>query len=108
MLRPKLAGVTTTPVHGLDDVRGFFDRCASAYTEQHGHSERLLAYRLGLIRAHARLRPDDVVLDVGCGPGDHLVALERELRQGRLRPRRTEDRRFCQHSQCGFAKPAAD
>jgi ubiquinone/menaquinone biosynthesis C-methylase UbiE len=82
MWRPKLAGVATTAVRDLDDVRGFFDRCAAAYTEQHGRAERLLAYRLGLIRVHAQLRPDDVVLDVGCGPGDHLFALARELRQG--------------------------
>ena len=78
----KLAGVTTTPVRGRDDVRAFFDRCASAYTEQHGRADRLLAYRLGLIRLHARPRPDDVVLDVGCAPGDHLFALAPELGQG--------------------------
>jgi 2-polyprenyl-6-hydroxyphenyl methylase/3-demethylubiquinone-9 3-methyltransferase len=82
MLRPKLAGVATTVVRGQGDVRAFFDRCASAYTEQHGRAERLLAYRLGLIRVHACPRPDDVVLDVGCGPGDHLFGLAPELRQG--------------------------
>lgn len=81
-MRLKLVGVTTTPVRDRDDVRGFFDRCASAYTEQHGRADHLLAYRLGLIRVHARPRPDDVVLDVGCGPGDHLFALAPELRQG--------------------------
>ncbi len=78
----KLAGVATTPVRDLDDARRFFDRCASAYREQHGPAERLLAYRLGLIRRHARPRPEDVVLDVGCGPGDHLIALAPELRRG--------------------------
>jgi 2-polyprenyl-6-hydroxyphenyl methylase/3-demethylubiquinone-9 3-methyltransferase len=81
-MRLKLAGVNTTPVHCRDDVRGFFDRCAPTYAEQHGRSKRLLAYRLRLIRAHARPRPDDAVLDIGCGTGDHLFALASELRQG--------------------------
>jgi 2-polyprenyl-6-hydroxyphenyl methylase/3-demethylubiquinone-9 3-methyltransferase len=69
-------------VRGRDDLRAFFDRCAASYAEQHGHPERLLAYRLDLVRAHARLRPTDVVLDVGCGPGHHLVALAPEIARG--------------------------
>jgi 2-polyprenyl-6-hydroxyphenyl methylase/3-demethylubiquinone-9 3-methyltransferase len=77
----KLTGVATTSVHGREDVRGFFDRCASAYAEQHGHPGRLLEYRLGLVRAHARLRAEDDVLDVGCGPGDHLLALASQIRR---------------------------
>ena len=78
----KPAGVATTPVRAREDVRRFFDDRAASYVEQHGHAARLLAYRLGLVRVHAHLRPTDVVLDVGCGPGDHLLALASEIARG--------------------------
>lgn len=69
-------------MHSNADVRAFFDHCATTYTEQHGHAARLLAGRLALIRAHARLRPADIALDVGCGPGHHLLALASEIAGG--------------------------
>jgi 2-polyprenyl-6-hydroxyphenyl methylase/3-demethylubiquinone-9 3-methyltransferase len=34
------------------------------------------------VRSLARPRPTDVVLDVGCGNGDHLLALGPELDRG--------------------------
>ena len=76
-------GVTTTPVHNTADIRSFFDQCASSgFAEQHGHPQRLLEYRLGLVRSQAQLRRADVVLDLGCGHGHHLLALGREITRG--------------------------
>lgn len=74
--------ISTTPVSCTADVRLFFDGCARSFSEQHGDPARLLAYRLDLVRRHARLRPDDVVLDVGCGTGHHLLALAPEIARG--------------------------
>jgi SAM-dependent methyltransferase len=75
--------LTTTRVGNAADIRSFFDQCArSGFDEQHGHPQRLLEYRLGLVRQHAQLRRDDVVLDVGCGTGHHLLALGREIAYG--------------------------
>lgn len=85
-LRPPLSpfrGVVTTPSCDTTDIRSFFDECALAGSgEQHGHAERLLEYRLGLVRNLARPRPTDVVLDLGCGIGHHLLALEPEIARG--------------------------
>jgi SAM-dependent methyltransferase len=79
----RFRGVRTTPSCSTTDVRYFFDRCASTGSpEQHGHPQRLLEYRLALVRNLARIRPSDVVLDVGCGNGHHLLALAPELARG--------------------------
>jgi ubiquinone/menaquinone biosynthesis C-methylase UbiE len=76
-------GVVTTPVCNTADIRSFFDQCASTGSaEQHGHPQRLLEYRLALVRNLARPRPADVVLDVGCGNGHHLHALGPEVGRG--------------------------
>ena len=76
-------GVVTTPSCNTRDVRSFFDQRASTGSpEQHGHPQRLLEYRLGLVRSLARLQPTDVVLDLGCGNGHHLLALGPEVARG--------------------------
>jgi ubiquinone/menaquinone biosynthesis C-methylase UbiE len=81
--RLRTRGVTTTPAYDAADIRSFFDQCAaSGFAEQHGHPRRLLEYRLGLVRSLAQLRPSDVVLDVGCGNGHHLLALGSEIARG--------------------------
>jgi ubiquinone/menaquinone biosynthesis C-methylase UbiE len=78
-----LRGVMTAPSYNIADIRTFFDQCASTGSpEQHGHPERLLEYRLGLVRSLARPRPTDVVLDLGCGNGHHLLALAPEVARG--------------------------
>ncbi|MFL6213204.1 MAG: class I SAM-dependent methyltransferase [Blastocatellia bacterium] len=77
-----LRRLATTQVQSTAEIRDFFDRSARAYYEQHGHPARLLDYRVGLIKRHARLRRDDVVLDVGCGNGHHLMALSSDIRRG--------------------------
>jgi ubiquinone/menaquinone biosynthesis C-methylase UbiE len=79
----RFRGVATTPSYSTRDVRSFFDQCASTgFPEEHGHPQRLLEYRLALVRKLARPRPADVVLDLGCGNGHHLLALGPEVARG--------------------------
>jgi ubiquinone/menaquinone biosynthesis C-methylase UbiE len=76
-------GVVTTPAYDTRDIRSFFDQCASTGSpEQHGDAQRLLEYRLALVRSLARPRPTDVLLDLGCGNGHHLCALGPEVARG--------------------------
>jgi ubiquinone/menaquinone biosynthesis C-methylase UbiE len=76
-------GVVTTPSFNTADIRSFFNQCASTgFPEEHGHPQRLLEYRLALVRSIARPRPGDVVLDLGCGNGHHLLALGPEVTRG--------------------------
>jgi 2-polyprenyl-6-hydroxyphenyl methylase/3-demethylubiquinone-9 3-methyltransferase len=62
-------------VTSSEDVKAYFDREAIGYREQHGPATNLLQYRLGLIRRFAAFQPQDQVLEIGCGPGNHLVPL---------------------------------
>src|SRR5262245_521819 len=79
----RLRGVVTTPSCSTREIRSFFDQCASTGSpEEHGHPQRLLEYRLALVRNLARPRPADVVLDLGCGNGHHLLALRPEVARG--------------------------
>jgi 2-polyprenyl-6-hydroxyphenyl methylase/3-demethylubiquinone-9 3-methyltransferase len=65
------------------DIRSFFDQCAATGSpEEHGHPQRLLEYRLALVRNLAQPRPADVVLDLGCGNGHHLLTLGPEVARG--------------------------
>ena len=76
-------GVVTAASDDTTDIRSFFDQCASmGAAEQHGHALRLLEYRLALVRNLARPRPTDVVLDLGCGSGNHLLGLGPEVARG--------------------------
>lgn len=72
----------TTAATDHGDVRGFFDRSAPTYTEQHGPARRLLEYRLRLLRRLADLNGDEIVLEIGCGDGQHIVALADEMARG--------------------------
>jgi len=81
--RSRFRGVATTPSCSTTDIRSFFDRCASTGSpEEHGPPQRLLEYRLALVRNLAQPRPADVVLDLGCGNGHHLHALGPEVEGG--------------------------
>jgi ubiquinone/menaquinone biosynthesis C-methylase UbiE len=74
----------TTPSYSTTDVRSYFDQCAStgAHEEEHGHPQRLLESRLALVRNLVQPRPADVVLDLGCGNGHHLLTLGAEVARG--------------------------
>lgn len=65
----------TRPAAGIEDIRAHFDEVAATYTEAHGDAVRLLRYRVALIREALRLQPTDRLLEIGCGPAQHLIAL---------------------------------
>jgi len=71
-MRRRLA---TTAARDHGDVRAFFDRSAPSYVEQHGPAARLLRYRTALLRDAAAFQPTDVVVELGCGDGMHLFAM---------------------------------
>jgi ubiquinone/menaquinone biosynthesis C-methylase UbiE len=71
-MHPRL---TSLPVRQASDIEDFFDQSASDYEEAHGSAEKLLRYRLGLIRSMMRFNAGDRVLELGCGPGNHLLPL---------------------------------
>jgi ubiquinone/menaquinone biosynthesis C-methylase UbiE len=76
-------GVVTTPSCNTTDIRSFFDQSALIGSpEQHGPAQRLLEYRLALVRSLARPGPTDVVLDLGCGNGHHLLAIGADVARG--------------------------
>ena len=49
---------------------------------KHGHPRRLLDTDSRLYENLARIRPSDVILDLGCGNGHHLLALAPEVARG--------------------------
>ena len=61
------------------DVAAHFDRAAPAYQEAHGHADELAAYRLQVIRGLMEGAGRGVLLELGCGPGLHLLALAGEF-----------------------------
>jgi len=71
----RLGTLRTRPVHGGADLAAAFDALAAAYREAHGAADRLLAYRVGLLLGALELHPTDRLLDLGCGPGHHLLAM---------------------------------
>jgi ubiquinone/menaquinone biosynthesis C-methylase UbiE len=72
----------TTIVRDHEDIRAFFDAQAEQYTEAHGDPSSLLRYRLSLIHERAHFQPTDVVLEIGCGNGQHLLALAGSFGRG--------------------------
>src|SRR5919198_5664117 len=79
----RFRGVEPTASFSTTDIESFFDQCASTGSpEQHGPPQRLLEYRLALVRNLAQPRAGEVVLDLGCGNGHHLLALGPEVARG--------------------------
>ncbi len=71
----------TTPAASIDDIRRFFDTFANYNVEQHGKAASLLNYRVSLLKKYAGFRYDDEVLDIGCGNGHHLFAMDGYFRR---------------------------
>jgi len=72
----------TLPSNSLEDIRFFFDASAREYKEQHGDARRLFHYRLKIIHKILQLQKTDILLDVGCGTGQHLLALAPYIQKG--------------------------
>lgn len=67
--------LTSHTVRQADDVRAFFDDVARDYRESHGHAATLLRDRLHLLRALLPKKCGGLLVEIGCGPGQHLLAL---------------------------------
>ena len=78
----KNKGVITIPVERNDDVRKYFDSIAVEYSDQHGNPDQLLKYRVGLLKKETLIRKSDEILEICCGPGDHIIALADFARRG--------------------------
>lgn len=74
-------GVRAHHVRNVEDIRGFFDRIAGSYADRHGPAESLLAYRCAILKRALRAVPGGTLLEVGCGTGDHLLALAEGARR---------------------------
>ena len=64
------------PVKDADDVKAFFDTFADQNVEMHGPARALLSYRIQLLQQGGNFHPDHTLLDIGCGNGHHLFAME--------------------------------
>jgi SAM-dependent methyltransferase len=70
-----VARLRTRKVSSAEDVIRHFDALAPTYVEAHGAADRLLAYRLRLIRRLLDGARRGTLLEVGCGTATHLRAL---------------------------------
>ena len=69
----------THVVRSPGEVVAHFDRAAAHYHEAHGPAEQLLAYRLAVIRDLLAGANNGTLLEIGCGPASHLLALAGEF-----------------------------
>lgn len=74
------ARLATRTVRTPEDVIQHFDGLASQYHEAHGCAEKLLSYRLGIIRRLLAGTQGGTLLEIGCGTATHLLALAAEFR----------------------------
>ncbi len=57
------------------EIRTFFDQVAENYVEFHGKADRLLSYRLSIVRRLLQSVKRGSLLEIGCGTGLHLFEL---------------------------------
>jgi 2-polyprenyl-3-methyl-5-hydroxy-6-metoxy-1,4-benzoquinol methylase len=70
-----MARLTTRFIRDPRDLVEHFDRLAPEYFDAHGPAERLLAYRLSIIRRFLATARMGTLLEIGCGTAIHLLAL---------------------------------
>jgi 2-polyprenyl-3-methyl-5-hydroxy-6-metoxy-1,4-benzoquinol methylase len=70
-----MARLTTRFIRDPRDLVEHFDRLAPEYFDAHGPAERLLAYRLAIIRRFLATARMGTLLEIGCGTAIHLLAL---------------------------------
>ena len=69
-----MARLVTRTIRDRSELVAFFNQRAISYTEAHGDADRLLGYRLELIRRCCQGR-SGVLLEIGCGTALHLAKL---------------------------------
>ena len=69
----------TRAIESQEDIRAFFDTLSTGYREAHGSHERLLHYRLRLIRGLLGDTARSCLVEIGCGNGLHLFPLAAEF-----------------------------
>lgn len=79
MKLPRRTRLTTRNAHTPDDVARHFDGVALHYHEAHGCAAKLLSYRLDIIRRLLGSAQRGTLLEIGCGPATHLIALAAEF-----------------------------
>lgn len=72
----------TTEVTSSEEIRSFFDKEALFIEQRHGPVNRVLGYRIGLIKQYLPRPAEITLLDIGCGTGHHLLALAPFIRRG--------------------------
>jgi len=76
---PRRTRLTTRNVRTPDEVARHFDGLALHYHEAHGCATKLLSYRLDIIRQLLGTAQRGTLLEIGCGPATHLIALAAEF-----------------------------
>lgn len=79
--QPSMPRLRTRQIQTDADLQQFFDAAAVHYSEQHGHPQKLLCYRLSLIRTLIGQRTRGTILEIGCGIGNHLFQLAGQFSQ---------------------------
>jgi 2-polyprenyl-6-hydroxyphenyl methylase/3-demethylubiquinone-9 3-methyltransferase len=70
-----MSKLTTRPINTPEELVQHFDRLAPAYEDTHGPPQRLLRYRLSIIRRLIRTAQTGTLLEIGCGKAIHLIPL---------------------------------
>ncbi|MCH8010419.1 MAG: class I SAM-dependent methyltransferase [Candidatus Marinimicrobia bacterium] len=72
----------TIKIKADKQIKTFFNEQALNFSEQHGNSKKLFIYRIKLLAEWGRFKKNDIVLDIGCGVGHHLIALADRFTKG--------------------------
>lgn len=70
-----ISRIRTSSGRTFEERRRFFDTMAADYADRHGDAKALLEYRVRLLRQMLPELDGTTVMELGCGPADHLLAL---------------------------------